>query len=422
MPEIAHLTDPQSPFRIEYSRPVMERIRGQACDGLLALPRIGMGVGGLLLGVRQDGLVQLMDSIEIHCSHASGPGFLLTADEKERARELIAGAGIPGVIGWYCSKPRGAAVLSDVDMAFFKELFPNREQIALVLRPSTVEPTRAVFFFRSDNGEVVKGIECELDEWREEPVVTSEATSDDTHDGPDEEVVAPDTAVEAEASEPEPLPPIPPGAPKSGPVAFAIASVEVPEPPLRRTPPPPQPSRPRPDPDMFAFASPPPRRNKLRLWIGGVAIILALSAAAWFTQDSWIPRAPLNLTSTELDGNLVIRWNANAFRGIDHASLNVNDDGELHSLPLDRFMLNQGVYHYTHGPRSLRVTARLAAGEDSGIAVWLAPARPAPVAQPSTGSSGGTGQTTAPAPVVQPSRTGQPAAPRAVHKTQTHKK
>ena len=103
MPEIAHLTDPQSPFRIEYSRPVMERIRGQACDGLLALPRIGMGVGGLLLGVRQDGLVQLLDSIEIHCSHASGPGFLLTADEKERARELIAGAGVPGVIGLYCS-------------------------------------------------------------------------------------------------------------------------------------------------------------------------------------------------------------------------------------------------------------------------------------------------------------------------------
>ncbi len=410
MPEIAHLTDPQSPFRIEYSRPVMERIRGQACDGLLALPRIGMGVGGLLLGVRQDGLVQLLDSIEIHCSHASGPGFLLTADEKERARELIAGAGVPGVIGWYCSKPRGAAVLGDVDMAFFKELFPNREQIALVLRPSTVEPTRAVFFFRNENAEVVKGIECELDEWHEDPVVTDVVTND----AGKEPEAAIDAAVEAEASAPEPEPPpVPPSAPKAEPVAFAIASVEVPEPAPRRTPPP-QPIRPRPDPEMFAFVGPPPRRNK-PLWIGGVAILLALSAAAWFTQDSWIPRAPLNLTSTELGGNLVIRWNANAFRGIDHASLNVNDDGELHSLPLDRFMLNQGVYHYTHGPKSQRVTAKLAAGEDSGIAVWLAPAPPAPVA-PSTGSTGGTGETTAPPAVSQPSRTGQPAA-RAVHKT-----
>jgi hypothetical protein len=398
MPEIAHLTDPLSPFRIEYSRPVMERIRGQACDGLLALPRIGMGVGGLLLGVRQDGLVQLLDSIEIHCSHASGPGFLLTADEKERARVLIAGAGVPGVIGWYCSKPRGAAVLGDVDMAFFKELFPNREQIALVLRPSTVEPTWAVFFFRNEKGEVVKGIECELDEWRE-PVVTSE----------------PDAVIDAEAAAPEPEQPAEPApppqsVPKAEPVAFAIASVEVPEPAPRRTPP-------RPDPDMFAFATP-PRRNKLPLWIGGVAILLALSAAAWFTQDSWIPRAPLNLTSTESAGNLVIRWNANAFRGIDHASLNVNDDGNLHELALDRFQLNQGVYHYTHEPKSQRVTAKLAAGEESGIAVWLAPAPPAPVVQPAT-ATGGVEQTTPPAAGTTggSGKKTKPAAPRAEHKT-----
>ncbi len=357
----------------------MERIRGQACDGLLALPRIGMGVGGLLLGVRQGGLVQLLDSIEIHCSHASGPGFLLTPDEKDRARELIAGAGVPGVIGWYCSKPRGAAALGDVDMAFFKELFPHPEQIALMLRPSTVEPTRAAFFFRNEKGEVVKGIECELDEWHEAPPLPADV---------EEAEPEPEPVVEAEAAAPEPEPPapVPPSAARTEPVAFAIASVEVTEPPPSATPPPP-PIRPRPDPAMFAFAGPPPRRNKLPVWIGAVAILLVLTAAAWFTQDSWLPRAPLNLTSTELDGNVVIHWNANAFRGIDHASLFVNDDGELHTLPLDRFQLNQGVYHYTHGPKSQRVTAKLAAREDSGIAVWLAPA---PV-QAATGSSGGTG-------------------------------
>jgi hypothetical protein len=42
--------------------------------------------------------------------------------------------------------------------------------------------------------------------------------------------------------------------------------------------------------------------------------------------------------------------------------------------------LNQGIYHYTHGPKSQRVTAKLAAGEESAIAVWLAPAPPAPPA------------------------------------------
>ena len=337
-----------------------------------------------MLGLRQDGLVQLLDSIEIHCSHASGPGFLLTPDEKDRARELIAGAGVPGVIGWYCSKPRGAAVLGDVDIAFFRELFPHREQIALVLRPSTVEPTRAVFFFRNEKGEVVKGIECELDEWRQEPVAPVEEVDPD-----------PEAAIETDATaqEPEPPAPVPPSVPKVEPVAFSIASVEPPES-IPRTTPAPQPVRPGPDPEMFAFVGKPPRRNKLPLWIGGVAILLTLMAAAWFTQDSWIPRPPLNLTSTELDGDLVIRWNATAFRGIDHASLFVNDDGNLHELPLDRFQLNQGVYHYTHGPKSQRVTAKLAAGEDSGIAAWLAPAPP-------SGSTGGTGQTAAPAPPTE---------------------
>ena len=207
-------------------------------------------------------------------------------------------------------------------------------------------------------------------------------------------------AIEAETPAPEPEPTGAPTAacPKSRAGRFRDRVCRGPRARSAQNSAPAQPIRPRPDPDMFAFASPPPRRNKLPLWIGGVAILLALSAAAWFTQDSWIPRAPLNLTSTEFDGNLVIRWNANAFRGIDHASLFVNDDGELHALPLDRFQLNQGVYRYTHGPKSQRVTAKLAAGEDSGIAVWLAPAPPAPPVQPATGATGGTGEITPPPP------------------------
>jgi len=60
----------------------MEKIRLQARDGLMALPRVGMGVGGLLLGTRQDGVVRLVDAIEIPCSHTLGPAFNLTDEEK----------------------------------------------------------------------------------------------------------------------------------------------------------------------------------------------------------------------------------------------------------------------------------------------------------------------------------------------------
>jgi hypothetical protein len=58
----------------------------------------------------------------------------------------------------------------------------------------------------------------------------------------------------------------------------------------------------------------------------------------------------------------------------------VNDGGNLQSLPLDRFQINQGILIYK--PKSERVTAKLSAGEASAIAVWLKPPPAAPAAEP----------------------------------------
>src|SRR5579863_1704093 len=117
MQDTVDLSDPQSPLRILYSRAAMEQIRIRAREGLMAAPRVGMGVGGLLLGVREGRRIRLLDSIEIPCSHSGGPSFNLTADEKRESKEMIAEAAAPGasgkvdVIGWYCSKTRGYATL-----------------------------------------------------------------------------------------------------------------------------------------------------------------------------------------------------------------------------------------------------------------------------------------------------------------------
>ncbi len=75
----------------------------------------------------------------------------------------------PGrVIGWYCSKTRGAATLGETELALHRGLFPEPGRIALIVRPSTVEPTHAAFFYSDQNGKVVKGIESDLDEWSAE--------------------------------------------------------------------------------------------------------------------------------------------------------------------------------------------------------------------------------------------------------------
>jgi hypothetical protein len=381
MPDIARLSDPQSPLRIEYSRPAMENIRRLAREGFMALPRVGMGVGGLLLGTREGGAIRLLDSIEIPCSHTGGPSFNLSDEEKEMVRKLIAGAGEPGVVGWYCSKTRGAPALGDSEMAIYREYFSKPGQISLMLRPSAAEPMRAAFFFRDAKGNVVKGIECDIDEWR-----AGEAEIESAVIQPDFEEYIPSEVREpvSERVEPEPVVAQPVVAqpvviPAVAAKVEAARTAAIPEPvALPRDMRPIAPVRPA-VPDMFAFSGPPPPRNKRLVWIFAAAALLAAGAAAFFTQDSWLPRPPLALTSTELDGNLAIRWNIDALRGIYHASMFVNDGGNLQSLPLDRFQINQGILIYK--PKSERVTAKLSAGEASAIAVWLKPVPAAPAAE-----------------------------------------
>jgi hypothetical protein len=188
------LSAPDSSVRIEYWRDAMETIRKRAWDGLMVSPRFGIGVGGLLLGVRERGRIRLLDSIDIPCSHSMGPSFHLTADEKRETLDLIAAAGAPDVsgkvevIGWYCSKTRGCATLTEADLSLHAELFPGSWQIALVVRPSVVDPMRAAFFFRDEDGGLVKGAECEVGVWWSAP-----------KDRPETAAPAPETETEVRA-------------------------------------------------------------------------------------------------------------------------------------------------------------------------------------------------------------------------------
>jgi hypothetical protein len=354
----------------------METIRVRACNGLMSLPRIGMGVGGLLLGVKSNGLITVTGSIEIPCSHTNGPSFNLTDAEKQRASELIGGAGDRGVVGWYCSKTRGPAVLGDSELALYKELFPRQDQIVLLLRPSTVQPTRAAFFYRDAKGAIIKAIECDVDELQ-----TPEATLEEPPSVPREEPQPIKAAEAIAAPAPAQMEAEPEAISVATPTAMPMAMPEsAPRIPVSVR-------------NMFAFATePPPRKqSKSRSWVLGVAALVALGAAAFLTENSWIPRPPLALSSTESEGNLLIRWNVDALRGVNQASLLVNDGGNLKALPLDRFQLKQGLLVYS--PKSQRVTAKLSAGDASAIAVWLAPPAPEP-------------------PPAQPTADAQPATPK----------
>ncbi|MDP9055264.1 MAG: hypothetical protein M3N93_13340 [Acidobacteriota bacterium] len=338
MPETVHLA-PRPPLRIEYTAPAMRQIRERACEGLIAAPRVAFGVGGLLLGVVDKQDVRLLESIEIPCSHSAGPSFQLNADEMREAREMIAeaeaasrsGSSRVSVIGWYCSRTRGDVRLSETDLHLFDELFPAPGAIALVVRPDASGPMRAAFFYRNHTGAIVDGLECLVHE--SDPETPRETRLADIL-----EVAAADIRMSAARH-------------ITNPETSAVSS--------------------------FEFLQSQRRRRQLLMALGIAAAVLVLALVGYFTSNAWLPRPPLAFTSTEEDGSLLIRWNPEALRGIDHASLLLNDGGQAvpATIPLDKSQLISGLFIYM--PKSLRVTAKMDAGEITGITAWFATPKPA---------------------------------------------
>ena len=81
--------DPAHTISVEYRPITWERIRRLSFDGLMSLPRVGLGVGGFLLGTRDARRIVVTDFSPIECSHASGPSFNPTTEEIAAARSAI---------------------------------------------------------------------------------------------------------------------------------------------------------------------------------------------------------------------------------------------------------------------------------------------------------------------------------------------
>ncbi|MDQ1473015.1 MAG: hypothetical protein QOJ99_4495 [Bryobacterales bacterium] len=320
---------------VECSGKAAEQLRVTALDGLLALPRVGMGVGGLLLGGRGNDRIRITEAIAIPCGHSGGPSFLLTPDEIVEARRIAASVAPLQVVGWYCSKTRGASVLSEQVLDLFQALCPELWQIMLLLRPSTVERSSAVLFVRNSAGQVLAAAERDLE--------TESVGADAVPEGPESEpVAAPNAKIRPHAAE-----------------TLARIPEALPLPPVNRP--------------LFSVAEFPPQKPWLPWVLAGVTLI-AFGAGGWTTRYEWLPRPALTLAATDQNGHLSIRWNSDAVRGIDSAVLSLNDGGELHSYELNAHLLEAGVMRYDR--KSPRVTATLRVGETRALAAFLDPAAP----------------------------------------------
>jgi hypothetical protein len=420
---------PGSPVNADCSPEALEKVRLHSIEGLLALPRVGMGVGGLLLGTREGIRISILGSEEIACSHAVGPSFSLTDAEVARAVELARAERQLQVVGWYVAKPRAASGLSEHDVDLFARLCPDPWQVTLLIRPSMVRSTQVAMYFRDAEGHLASGGDRDLEPWTPEHAVEAEPE-------PAPEPVAPPAP--AIASPIAPVPNVPPVAPviENIPVPVAAAPVAsvaptISTPPAAVSPPAPTESpttpfeRVRPMParqpapvagfaPTFGVRRPPPRKRR-KHWLLALAGIVGCTAAAALilTRDAWMPRPPLKLDASDANGHVTVRWNREAVEGLEGASLLLDDGGKLQTIPLDRAALRRGEFGFDR--TADRVTATMKIGDAREYTSFEAPPKPTtppPAALPdATPADANAGQVTPGAVTTVPPTPGPAAAP-----------
>jgi proteasome lid subunit RPN8/RPN11 len=369
-------TAAQCPFVIEYSRRALEEVRLSVVDAFFSVPRGGLEIGGVLLGKFESGRLSIADYRPIECEHALGPSFTLSAKDRSRLAEAIAAAckntSNLQPVGWYHSHTRSEIFLSEADLEIHSRHFPEAWQVALVLRPSTFQPTRGGFFFREADG-------------------TIHAT--DTYE---EFVIEPLPVHQA-----HPMPSIaaaPLRAVSTLPIESNVAvekpaeSVAVPEAriePPPRTEPAAETESPTEPWEIPAFLQVQPARSRRWLWIGALAVLIATGGvAAYQEREMWLPQVlaattrdaspqphapppaqvtiPIALTITGNQGPLQIGWDPHSaeVERAESAVLEITDAGQTTEIPLDPRHLQAGAFTYLR--RSDRVDAKLSIVEPGG--------------------------------------------------------
>lgn len=144
---------PQKPITIQLHFDVVDRLLLEVMKGFGAVPRRGAEVGGFLLGTREQSgdhlTVEIQDFEPIHCEHAEGPSFVLSANDLQAWNEAIARlqGGPRKVVGYYRSHTRDGLHLANEDLNLLDEYFPDHELVALIVKPYATRASVAGFFF-----------------------------------------------------------------------------------------------------------------------------------------------------------------------------------------------------------------------------------------------------------------------------------
>ncbi len=398
---------PQCPFTIQYVPAVLDEIRLAISEAFFSVPRGGAEIGGVLLGHFENRRLLISGYAALDCEHATGPSFVLSANDHSRLAELLAAhrgndsAAHP--VGWYHSHTRTEINLSDEDLEIHRRYFPEPWQVALVLKPHTFQPTRGGFFFREQDGSI---------HW-------SASYKEFTLQVPRLEGSTARTPFALPPSEPEtedqtePEPEVAPMRLRDPvQVARILDMALVPQAPAEPEPPPRAaavPFLPVADETVLTEVAPPaftqvaPERSWR--WLGMVLSVVAgfsIGVGAYETRQYWIPAAwthspapsspklpYIGLSTLDAQGQLQIRWDRDspAVRSARDAIIVIDDGPMPQPVQLNQAQLQAGAFTYARQGARVDVTVTL--NEPDGQTVketttflGQPPRPPAPVEDP----------------------------------------
>jgi len=141
-------------FKMQAS--LVNQLKAKVTAGLLALPRRGMEVGGVLLGriLNSDPLeVQITAFESVECEHRFGPTFVLSDHDLAGLDPLLAGLTAredAAIVGYFRSCTGREQALDDADLELLRTRFPAPESIVLSIKPLSLRECEAWFFHRQD--------------------------------------------------------------------------------------------------------------------------------------------------------------------------------------------------------------------------------------------------------------------------------
>jgi hypothetical protein len=152
-------TKPGVGFSVRYALPAFHEIEFVVGEGYRRIPHGGIENGGLLFGRREaDGIAVSAFRI-IECEHAFGPSFVLSENDIQALRNQLESykadpeIGSLEVLGWFISHSRSDLRVTERERDLFNDLFPDAQQVTLLVKPEKFKPTRFAFAIRdADQG------------------------------------------------------------------------------------------------------------------------------------------------------------------------------------------------------------------------------------------------------------------------------